>query len=217
MNKFKLRLLAAALLSASVALSAAPVKAKARPKAKPAAVAAPAAAPVALAASVSSSVKVLGDSTLHKWEAKATKLEISALLAAGQSSAWDGATKGQLKDLKLTIQVDGLKSNESEKMDKNMKNAMEADKFATITFVMASYEAKDGDVVAKGSLTIHGVSKDVELKGKLSQKDKAVNVKGSFDLLMSEYGIKPPVMMLGTVRVADKVSIAYDFDLDSAK
>ena len=30
---------------------------------------------------------------------------------------------------------------------------------------------------------------------------------------MSDYGIKPPVMMLGTVRVKDKVSIAYDYQL----
>jgi len=214
MKNLKRGLFAALFLSLSLAAPAAPAKAKAKPKAKAAPTAVAPAQPLALAATVSSSVKVLGDSTLHKWEARATKLEITASLNAGGAGVWEGVEKGQLKALKLSIQAEGLKSNESEKMDKNMRSAMESDKFGEIGFVMSGYEIKDDEVLARGSLTIHGVSKDVELKGKISGKDKNVSVKGSYELVMSAYGIKPPVMMLGTVRVADKVSIAYDFTLE---
>ena len=218
MKQLNLRILAVAALSLALSmpgsLAQAKTKPKAKAKAKPAA-AAPA-QPLALSASASSSLKVLGDSTLHKWEAKATVMSISAQVEGGGKGVWEGAQSGLLKNLKLSLQVAGLKSNEGEKMDKNMRAAMEADKFGEISFVMSSYLIKDGEVVAKGALNIHGVSKDVELKGKITSKDKGVSVNGSFDLLMSEYGIKPPVMMLGTVRVADKVSIAYDFVLEDS-
>ena len=78
---------------------------------------------------------------------------------------------------------------------------------------MISYTVAGDEVAAKGALTIHGVTKDVELKGKLAAKGEGIQVTGQFDSLMNDWGIKPPVMMMGTVRVADKISIAYDYDL----
>jgi hypothetical protein len=66
-----LSLLAALAIAPALVLAAPATKAK-----KPAAKAA--AAPVALKSSAASVVKVLGDSTLHKWDAKATELTITA-------------------------------------------------------------------------------------------------------------------------------------------
>jgi polyisoprenoid-binding protein YceI len=98
-------------------------------------------------------------------------------------------------------------------MDKNMRNALESDKAPQITFSLKSYTLEGETVTAKGSLSIHNVAKDVELKGVLTAKGGALQVKGSYDLLMSDYGVKPPVMMLGTLKVKDLVTIAYQFDL----
>ena len=169
--------------------------------------------PQALTATAESSVTVLGDSTLHKWTAKATQLQISAVAVPGRDGLWVAVQSGRLRALSLLAPVAGLKSNEGGKMDKNMRAALEAEKFSETRFVMAGYEIKEGELLARGALTIHGVSKDVELKGKVTGDAESVELKGSYDLLMSAYGIKPPVMMLGTLRVADKVSIAYDFTL----
>jgi polyisoprenoid-binding protein YceI len=197
-----LSLLLAGSAPASGAVAAKAAKTKAV-KAKAVVKAAPAAVPVVLQQAAASSLKILGDSTLHKWEAVAQSLTISAV------------KEGDLyKSLNLAVGVKGLKSNENASMDKNMYKALEASKFEEIHFAMASYEIKGEDVTAKGALTIHGTVKDVELKGKISQAGGNLAVKGSHDLLMSDYGIKPPVMMLGTVRVADKVTIAYDFTLE---
>ena len=209
MKLASLRPLATLGLALALAMPAYAAKPKSKPKAVPAAVA----APQILAATADSSLEILGDSTLHKWEAKAGKLFIGASLSPGAPSLFNGIEKGLLKGLSLSAEVAGLKSNESEKMDKNMRSAMESGKFTAVTFVMSGYELKGDEVLARGSLTIHGVSKDVELTGKISAKGEGVSVQGHFELLMSAYGIKPPVMMLGTVRVADKVSIAYDFTL----
>lgn len=195
-----------------------PAVAAAKPAAKaPAKAAKPAAqaatAPVALKASEASVVKVLGDSTLHKWDAKASVLSITGELAPKAGSLLEQVKAGALSKLALVIAVEGLKSNEGKSMDKNMHKALESDKFKEISFNMTGYSVAGDVVTAKGSLSIHGVAKDVELKGTLSAKGDAINVKGSFDSMMNDWGVKPPVMMMGTVRVADKISIEYDFDL----
>lgn len=175
------------------------------------AVAAPG-APVALK-SLSPTVKILGDSTMHKWEANAGSLTVTAEGAFKDGALLPQVEAGALGKLRLAIKVDSLQSTESKSMDKNMHNAMESDKAPEVTFSLVSYTVAGDEVTAKGSLSIHGVAKDVALTGKLSAKGEGVEVKGSYDLLMSDYGIKPPVMMLGTIKVKDSVSIVYDFDL----
>lgn len=203
----------AAILTLAGALAAAPAKApKAKaPKASKPAAAAPAAVR-ALHLAPGASLKILGDSTLHKWEAQATSLTITGELnKAGEPLA--AATDQGLDKLSLAALVDGLKSGEGSGMDKNMHKALESDKFAVISFTLKSYELKAGAVTAKGDLSIHGVSKAVELPGTVSAKDGGLAVKGQVTLTMSDYGVKPPVMMMGTVRVKDQVTIAYDFVL----
>ena len=162
--------------------------------------------------SLSPSVKILGDSTMHKWEADATALTVSAQCAPGDLLAQIKA--GRLTQLTLAVGVEGLQSTESKSMDKNMHRAMDSDQDPQITFSLKHYSLEGDTVTAQGSLEIHGVTKDVALKGLLAAgKDGAVTVTGSYDLLMSDYGVKPPVMMLGTIRVKDWVTIAYQFDL----
>jgi len=207
MKKTVLSVLFSALLVPALLVAAPAKKAVKKP-------AAAAVAPVALMSSAASSVKVLGDSTLHKWDAKATVLTITAEVAGGKSgSLLEQVKAGALTKMDLQIAVTGLKSNEGKSMDKNMHKAMEADKFADITFSLKSYTMAGETVTAKGALTIHGTTKDVELVGLLAAKGEGIQVTGKFDSLMSEWGVKPPVMMMGTVRVADKISIVYDYDL----
>ena len=40
-----------------------------------------------------------------------------------------------------------------------------------------------------------------------------VAVKGAYELNMSDYGVRPPVLMFGAIKVADKVAVEYDFAL----
>jgi polyisoprenoid-binding protein YceI len=206
-------LFSAALIVLAGALAAAPAK---TPKAKAAKAPKPAAtAPAAVRAlhlAPGASLKILGDSTLHKWEARATSLTITGELnKAGEPLA--AATDQGLSKLALAALVTGLKSGEGSSMDKNMHKALEAEQFTEITFTLKSYELKAGAVTAKGDLSIHGVSKAVELPGTVSAKDGGLAVKGQYPLTMSDYGVKPPVMMMGTVRVKDQVNIDYDFVL----
>jgi polyisoprenoid-binding protein YceI len=198
------------------AVAAAPA---AKPAPKPAVKAPAKAAKAESKASVSvvqaaagAKLTVNGDSTMHKWHTDAQSLTISAE-ASGDGDLLAAIKANGLNKLSLVADAASLHSPEGSGMDKNTRKTLEADKYPQITFTLASYTLNGDKVEAKGSLSIHGVAKDVVLTGTLTKKGEAVNVKGSYDLKMTDYGVTPPVMMLGTVKVADALSIAYDFDL----
>lgn len=159
------------------------------------------------------SVKIEGDSTMHKWEASAAAATVTAAVLPSAQGLAASIGKQGLQSLVLVVGVDSLASPEGSGMNKNMHKAMESDKFPEIRFSVRSYALQGASVTAQGDLNIHGQSKPVSLTGQISDANGGVEVKGSYPLVMSDYGIKPPVMMLGTIRVADKVTIVYDFKL----
>ncbi|HTB21786.1 MAG TPA: YceI family protein [bacterium] len=158
-------------------------------------------------------VKIEGQSTLHGWEVSAGAATITATVVGGRGGLFKEISGGGLKGLDLKVAVDSLKSTEGGGMDKNMHKALESDKFPTISFSMKNYELKGLNVTAYGKLNIHGQAQAVTLTALLDAKD-GVSAKGSYPLLMSGFGVKPPVMMFGTVRVADRVTILYSFKLN---
>ena len=72
--------------------------------------------------------------------------------------------------------------------------------------------SKDGTYTAKvkGSLTIHGITKQVETSGKIIMKDGKPTLKASFSVVLADYGVSVPTV------VADKVSKNATIDLDCA-
>ena len=177
----------------------------------PAAARAGAAEPRTLTAS-DVQVKIEGQSTLHGWEASAGAATITAAVAGDGGGLFEEISKGELKSLDLRLDVGSLKSTEGGGMDSNMHKTLESDKFPAISFNMKSYALDGLTVTAHGDLSIHGQPQSVTLTALLDSKD-GVTVEGRYPLLMSGYGVKPPVMMFGAVRVADKVTIVYSFKL----
>ena len=62
---------------------------------------------------------------------------------------------------------------------------------------------------ATGQLTIAGVQKDVALTGTAQPQADTLVMNGQYDLRMSDYGIKPPTLLLGAIKVADPVVIHF--------
>ena len=106
------------------------------------------------------------------------------------------------------------------------QEALEAKKHPEIHFKLQSYEAdpaaaagSDGPVKlkAKGVLTVAGVQKPVALDLVAAKAGDGVRFTGSKLLRMTEFGITPPVMMLGALKTADEVVISFDLQLDDAR
>ncbi|HTA16366.1 MAG TPA: YceI family protein [bacterium] len=157
-------------------------------------------------------IKIEGESTLHAWEVSSASADLNADVGSSGGLA-DALAHHGLKRLDLALSVASLKSTEGTGMDKNMDAALESDKFPKIQFHMKSYSMDGGTVTAQGDLSIHGQSKAVTLTGLVTEKGNKVAVKGVYTLDMSDYGIKPPVMMFGTIKTADPVKIFFGFKL----
>jgi len=58
-------------------------------------------------------------------------------------------------------------------------------------------------------LRIAGRERPITVAGRLVRSEAGVWLNGSHGLRMSEYDVKPPTMMLGTMRVHDSVSVYF--------
>ena len=159
-----------------------------------------------------SEVRVEGTSSLHDWSAEGTSIAGMMEIAGGEGLLDGGTlTKGN-----LTIPVGGLETDNNT-MNKKMRDALKADTYSTITYQLVSAtvtgapEGNSVQILATGELTLAGVSKTIEVK--LDGQDLGggkLRLIGSYALQMTEYGMKPPSAMLGTIKTGDMVTIHFD-------
>jgi polyisoprenoid-binding protein YceI len=165
-----------------------------------------------------------GESTLHAYSSTATRVEATAefdgSFAAGAADARAAVAGGALKSLRVAVPVAALRSGDSG-LDKNMQRALKQDAAPVIRFTLVDYkaeEAKDGSLLVKahGRLAIAGTEKDADVEATCRFGPGGVEVTGAKDVLMSDFGIKPPVLMLGAIKTADKVVVHFALKLKAA-
>jgi polyisoprenoid-binding protein YceI len=96
--------------------------------------------------------------------------------------------------------------------DRHLRTAMEAERFPSMRFDLASVEAGAPradtlGVTLVGRLTIHGTPRDLRVPGDVLLGGDSVVVRAAFPIDMRDYGVKPPVKMLGALRVAPGVDV----------
>jgi|CXWL01.1.fsa_nt_gi polyisoprenoid-binding protein YceI len=181
------------------------------------------AAVVTLTPSPESRVRLEGDSTLHPfWSEVSSFTAVLTVDAAGATAAAVSAavSAGKPVTLSVTIPVANLKS-EHAGLDKNLRKALSVDKNPAIVYTLESYEVlagKDGLMLAaRGSLSIAGKTRPEVLKASATIVDGGFVVDGEQSLLMTDFGVKPPTMMLGTVKTADKIVVKYHLVFEPVK
>jgi hypothetical protein len=79
---------------------------------------------------------------------------------------------------------------------------------------LVSKSIEKSEVVLKlkvtGTLTLHGVSKSITIPVSVRVKGGSVVTKGACQLTQSHFGITPFSKFLGTVKVKDKVKVAFE-------
>jgi YceI-like protein len=158
----------------------------------------------------SADVKVLGTSNLHSWSMEDKDVTCSARFTYEAGKAVPTA----LAVFTFSFPVHSLTSGKSG-MDSKAYDAMKAKKGGDIAFAASASTIIPGvkdefNVKSNGSLTIAGVTKPVVLTAACSVKtDGSVVCTGTHKLLMSDYGIKPPTYLMGTLRTGNKLSIDF--------
>jgi polyisoprenoid-binding protein YceI len=157
---------------------------------------------------------VSGTSTLHDWEMKSSKGQFDAMILVVND-------KVTLSELSFNFPAESLKSGHS-LMDKNTYKALKTEKNPNISFVLLS-----GNITAlsintyqlkgTGKLTIAGNSIQTDLVAtlKYNPADKSFTCTGTKKFKMTQYGVKPPTVMLGAIKTGDEISISYNLNIKS--
>jgi polyisoprenoid-binding protein YceI len=164
----------------------------------------------------SARVTLAGTSNVHDYTATTTDVKVTRVqvgdVAAG-SDFWTQVQRpGGLQAFEITIPALSLKSDK-DGLDKNMYKALDVEKHPTITFRLARLEGIGADLKALGVLRVAGAEQDVVLDLDVTPKGNALVVAGKTDILMTDYGIKPPRAMLGMVRASPAIAITFEVEL----
>jgi polyisoprenoid-binding protein YceI len=158
---------------------------------------------------LSGTLNLFGTSTLHDWTMTARQLQGSA-----QFNLSDKGELVSVSALNFVLPVHNLKGDK-ESMNDNAYDALKADDFKNITFVMQSskIEAKGGNkyaIHANGNLTIAGATRAITMEVSAQVNgDGTVACTGTQALRMSDYNIERPSFMFGAMKAGNDLKLSY--------
>ena len=156
---------------------------------------------------------VEGGSNLHDWSCKASAID-AAIEVDETFLRSTTVSPTFLKKVEVKVPVRNLKCGNG-KMDNNLYKALKADDTPEISYILATFEvgpaAKDSFTVkAVGALRIAGTEKTVNMEVNSTRlADGSIRAEGSLPLLMTDFGVKPPTALLGTLRTDNKVTVKF--------
>lgn len=166
--------------------------------------------------SVTSAVlSISGTSTMHPYTVSTKTLKVASGIA-GAADIKALLQPEALQNFALQIPINSFVSDK-DGLTKQMSKALKADKHPVITFKLTGYTvepaAAGATIKAAGTLTVAGVEKPVDIALDVKEQAGALHVRGSRELLMTTFGIKPPTMFLGMLKTDDKVTIKFELQL----
>ena len=148
---------------------------------------------------------VSGTSTVRGWTCTVSG---TAQVTPGSSTPAPGFAAG-VQSATLTVPVADFECPD-ETMTEHLMEAMKPAEFAEITFQLDGYEASGGGAEASGALTIQAVTRPVSFPVSLAPSGAGVTIAGEVGLDMTEYGVEPPVVLLGLLRVRPEIRIQFE-------
>lgn len=129
----------------------------------------------------------------------------------GSSDQLEGRIDLSSKELSFELELETLKTG-IELRDDHMYDALETDDFPEARFEgrLLSDPPKEGEmksVTAKGTFTIHGESKDIEVSGVMGRIDGRLEVEASFSIKITEYGMERPGFSFTSVRDEHEIDL----------
>jgi polyisoprenoid-binding protein YceI len=172
------------------------------------------------------SLELEGDSTLRRYGARASDwtvdvgVDAARVATVPQSLDVEGLIRGHFIDaFALVVPVDKLDSGDW-RLDRHLRAALAADRHNEIRFRMDSYDIAGKPapgtalaVTIHGRLTVAGAERPVDVAALGLRVRGGIRFRGRKDLLMTDYGIKPPTLMLGAIKAANRVTVKFDVTL----
>ena len=102
-----------------------------------------------------------------------------------------------------------------DRRDRDLNKSMESEKYPTLRFDLTGLEPGSGPtdslpVSLQGTLTLHGVAREVTLPGALSFTEDGARVQTSFPVNLSDYHIGGLSKMLGVLKMDEHIVVHVD-------
>jgi polyisoprenoid-binding protein YceI len=131
-----------------------------------------------------------------------------------------GVLDSQTGDLQFAALIKGFEFKKALMQEHFNKNYMESDKYPKAEFKgqlsdnsAVKYTTNGSyNVTVKGKLTIHGVTKDVELPATIAVKDGKLNATSTFNVAVADYNITIPKIYRDNIAKTIKVTVECALD-----
>ena len=152
-----------------------------------------------------------GTSTLRSWTCSADKIESKIDAESGVANAvLDGRKVAGTLEVEFPVEKLECKNGT---MNEHMRKALVATTYPKITFNLSGYDLTKGTppgATVQGSLTMNGQSHLIAVPVQFVRADGALRVTGKVPVKMTEWGVKPPKLMMGTIKVGEVVTVQFD-------
>jgi polyisoprenoid-binding protein YceI len=159
-----------------------------------------------------------GTSTVRSFSCKAG--QVNAVVEASGPDAIPQLLTGEkgVKAVRVTVPAAGLDCSNGT-MNEHMRKAIKLAEHESIEFRLTDYDVtRSADGVSgtiNGTLLLGGVTKPITMKAEGREEGGMLHITGAYDLKMTEYGLKPPTLMFGRIKVGETVKVKYDLLLKS--
>lgn len=156
-----------------------------------------------------SRVWVDGTSTARSWHCEST-----GAVGTAAASSTELAQLSSVASAQVTVPVSSLDCHNNT-MNGHMRNALKAAQAPEIRFRASSVSvtptsADAGSVAMQGTLSIAGQDRPVTINGTVARENGQIRVRGSKRITMTEWGVRPPSLMLGAMKVAPVATVGFD-------
>ena len=164
----------------------------------------------------SARITISGTSNIHAYTASTTTVRVTRAQLTCELEGpdmWSNALKpGAVEAFEIAIPAATLTSPR-DGLDKNMHEALKVKDHPDIVFRLLRFEpgsGATGTLRGIGVLQIAGVEREVSFDVTTQREGSTLKVQGRLSLLMPDFGIKPPVAMLGMLKTDPKVAITFE-------
>jgi len=157
---------------------------------------------------------VAGTSTVRAFQCQAGAFDAKVESSGADAVAAVLAGEKAVSTVEVTVPAEKLDCRNGT-MNDHMRKAIKAKEFPTVVFRATSYDlartSESVGVTLNGSLTLGGVEKPITVQAQARPgADGMLDVSGTREIRMTEFGLKPPTLMLGTMKVDEKITVGFE-------
>lgn len=169
-----------------------------------------------------SRVVLEGSSNVVDWACRTNAFEATIAVDSGFDPASLIGLAKPISRVTVRIPVRTLKCGH-DRMNRDMYRSLRASQFPDIRYVLASYTVKGRaadsskfTLLTVGDITVAGVTKRVEVPITAERWQGGAKGSGVVRLRMTDFGVRPPVALLGAIRTRNEVEVLFEVVLDRA-